>query len=72
LSSTERDTRALVAETRRLAVLKQRYDLVRDTFPTWPVEISTISRLVVTVIFPLILALLTSLITLVSHALGLP
>jgi len=72
LSSTERDTRALVAGTRRLAVLKQRYDLVRDTFPTWPVEISTISRLVVTVIFPLILALLTSLITLVSHALGLP
>jgi hypothetical protein len=72
LSSTPRDTRAVVGGTRRLAALKQQYDLVRDTFPTWPVEISAVSRLVVTVILPLILPLLASLITLVGHALGLP
>jgi hypothetical protein len=72
LSSTERDTRAVVVGTRRLAALKQQYDLVRDTFPTWPVDISAVSRLVVTVILPLILPLLASLITLVGHALGLP
>jgi hypothetical protein len=72
LSSTPRDTRAVVVGTRRLAALKQQYDLVRDTFPTWPVEISAVSRLVVTVILPLILPLLASLITLVGHALGLP
>ncbi len=71
LSSTERETGAMVARTRRLAVLKQHYDLVHDTFPTWPVEFSTLNRLVVTVIFPLILPLIASLITSVSHTLGL-
>jgi hypothetical protein len=71
MSSTERDTRAVVAGARRLAALKQQYELVCDTFPTWPVEISALRRLVVTVIFPF-LSLLASLIPPVSHALGLP
>ncbi len=72
LSSAEHDTRTVVAGTRRLAALKQRYDLVRDTFPTWPLKINTVSRLVVTALFPLMLPLIASLISLVSHALGLP
>jgi len=46
--------------------------LVRDTFPTWPLKINTVSRLVVTALFPLMLPLIASLISLVSHALGLP
>ncbi len=76
LSSTEHDTRTIVAETRRLATLKQRFDLVCDTFPTWPLEVNALSRLVATVVLPvllpLILPLIASLISLVSHALGLP
>jgi len=72
LSSAEYDMRTVVAGTRRLAALKQRYDLVRDTFPTWPLKINTVSRLVVTALLPLMLPLIASLISLVSHALGLP
>ncbi len=76
LSSAEHDTRTVVAGTRRLAVLKQRYDLVRSTFPTWPLEINALRSLLVTVILPviapLILSLIASLISFISHALGLP
>lgn len=67
LSSVEHDTRYIVAETRRLAILKQRYELVRGTFPTWPLEINALGRLVVTVVLPLILPLIASLISLVSQ-----
>jgi hypothetical protein len=69
LSSVTHDTRTVVATTRRLAALKQHYDLVRETFPTWPLEINTVSRLVVTAILPAFLPLVISL---VSHTLGLP
>jgi len=71
ISSAEYDRQNVVAETRQLAALKQRYDLARDTFPTWPLEISTFSRIGVTIILPLILPLITALITLALHALGL-
>lgn len=72
LSPVEHDTRTIVAETRRLATLKQRYDLVRSTFPTWPLEIDALGRLVVTVILPLLIPLIVSLISLVIHAPGFP
>jgi len=72
ISSVEHDVRTVVAGTRRLAALKQRYDLVRDTFPTWPLEIKALSRLTVTVILPIVLSLIASLITPVSQALGHP
>ncbi|MBA2679798.1 MAG: hypothetical protein H0U76_15555 [Ktedonobacteraceae bacterium] len=71
LSSHEYDTRSLVSATRRLTALKQRYDLVHDAFPVWPLETGTLSRIAVTVILPLLLPILTSLITLALHPLGL-
>lgn len=71
LSAGTQDTRSVVAETRRLLALKQRYELVRDSFPIWPMEASALSRVGVTVILPLILPLITSLVTLALHALGL-
>ncbi len=71
LSSNQYDTRSLVSETRRLTALKQRYDLVHDTFPVWPLETGALSRIAVTVILPLLLPILTSLITLALHPLGL-
>jgi hypothetical protein len=72
LSSAKHDTRSIVTGNRRLIALKQRYELVRDTFPTWPLEISALSRVVVTVILPLILALITSLMPFALHVLGFP
>lgn len=71
LSSNEYDTRSLVSETRRLTALKQRYDLVHDSFPVWPLETGALGRIAVTVILPLLLPILTSLITLALHPLGL-
>lgn len=71
LSSNEDDTRNLVSGMRRLTALKQRYDLVHDTFPVWPLEMSALSRIGVTVILPLLIPILTSLITLALHLLGL-
>ncbi len=71
LSSNENDTRSLVSETRRLTALKQRYDLVHAAFPVWPLETAALSRIAVTVILPLLLPVLTSLITLALHPLGL-
>jgi hypothetical protein len=76
MPSAEHDTRSVVATTRQLTALKQRYDLVRDTFPTWPLEVNGLSRLAVTAILPallpLILPLIASLISLLSHAIGIP
>jgi hypothetical protein len=71
ISSAERNKQNVIAETRQLAALKQRYDLARDTFPTWPLEISTLSRIGATVILPLVLPLITALISFALHALGL-
>ncbi len=71
LSSHEHDTRSLISGTRRLTALKQRYDLLRNTFPTWPLETNTLNRIGVTVILPLILPIITSVITLALHPLGL-
>ncbi len=66
------DTRSVVAETRRLEALKQRYDLVRASFPTWPLETSALSRIGVTLILPIILPLITSLISLALRVPGIP
>jgi hypothetical protein len=63
-TGAEHDTPTLVAQTRRLAVLKQRYDLVRDTFPIWPLEVGAASRLVVTAILPVLLPLVLQLLAL--------
>ncbi len=71
LSSNDFDTRNLVSETRRLTILKQRYDLVHDTFPIWPLETAALSRIGVTVVLPLLLPIITSLITPPLHLLGL-
>jgi len=67
LLSVGHDIRSAIAGTRQLAALKQRYDLVRDTFPTWPLEISALGRVGVTVVLPLILPLITSLISFALH-----
>jgi hypothetical protein len=51
------DSSKLVAGTRRLSALKQRYELLRSTFPTWPVEIEQLGRLVTAVSLPVLISL---------------
>jgi hypothetical protein len=51
----------IVAGTERLSALKLRYDLVRDTFPTWPLQIMEIRRLSVALLLPALIALLPAL-----------
>jgi hypothetical protein len=72
LSSGGADTGSVVVETRRLVALKQRYDLARASFPTWPLETSALSRIAVTIILPILLPLITSLISLALRVPGLP
>ncbi len=71
LSVHEDDTRTLLNQTRRLTALKQQYDLVLEGFPVWPLETRALSRLGVTVILPLLIPVLTSLITFALHLFGL-
>jgi hypothetical protein len=51
----------IVAGTERLSALKQRYELVRDTFPTWPLQIVEMRRLTVALLLPALISLLPAL-----------
>jgi hypothetical protein len=62
--SAQDDAVAIKADTDRLAELKRRYELLRDSFPIWPIRIQLLHSLVATAILPLI----SSLIPLVSNA----
>lgn len=55
------ETAQIVTGTERLSALKQRYELVRDTFPTWPLQIVEIRRLAVALLLPALIALLPAL-----------
>lgn len=54
------DTEAIVAGTERLSALQDRYKLLRDNFPVWPLEIMQMRRLGVVLIVPVLLSLLPS------------
>jgi hypothetical protein len=54
-------TAQIVAGTERLSALKQRYELVRDTFPTWPLQVVEMRRLAVALLLPALIALLPAL-----------
>ena len=57
----DEETVQIVAGTERLSALKQRYELVRDTFPTWPLQIVEMRRLTVALFLPAIISLLPAL-----------
>jgi hypothetical protein len=61
LPSISGDTATLVAGTERLSTLQDRYKLLRDTFPVWPIEIIQMRRLGVALLLPALLALLPAL-----------
>ena len=58
LSSMKHNMRTVVTQTRPLTTLKQHYDLVHTTFPTWLLEINELSRLAATVALPVLLSLI--------------
>lgn len=62
--SLKGDTTAIEAGTKRLSALQDRYKLLRDTFPVWPLEIVQMRRLGVAFIVPALLSLLPSLLDL--------
>ena len=58
------DTASIVAGTERLLALQDRYKLLRDTFPVWPLEIMQMRRLGIVLILPALLSLLPTLLDL--------
>jgi hypothetical protein len=58
------DTASIVAGTERLSALQDRYKLLRDNFPVWPLEIMQMRRLGIALILPALLSLLPSLLDL--------
>jgi hypothetical protein len=61
MPSAAGDTAAIIAGTERLAALQKRYEQVRNSYPTWPIELVQLRRLAIVLILPLLLALLPSL-----------
>jgi hypothetical protein len=61
--ATDEETAQIMAGTERLSALKQRYELVRDTFPTWPIQLVELSRLAGALLLPVLIALLPALIS---------
>lgn len=59
--AADEETTQIVAGTARLSALKQRYELVRDTFPAWPIQIVEMRRLAVALLLPVLISLLPAL-----------
>jgi len=64
MPSAKGETAEINAGTGRLTALQKRYEQVRNSFPTWPVEIMQLRSLVTLLILPVLLALLPLLINL--------
>lgn len=61
------DLAAINEGTERLTALRKRYEEVRDSFPTWPIEILQLRGLVTILILPILLALLPLLLDLFTR-----
>jgi hypothetical protein len=64
MSGTLGDTTVINEGTERLIALQKRYEQVRNSFPTWPIEIAQLRGLVTLLILPVLLALLPLLVDL--------
>src|SRR5260370_42242216 len=74
MASSKQDANAIKAGTDRLSELKRRYELLQDTYPTWPLAIVQMRRLVATVsipaLIPLALPFMKDFIVFISNTLG--
>jgi hypothetical protein len=59
-------TAAIAEGTERLVTLQKRYDQVKKSFPTWPVEISFAGRLGLTLFLPLLTSFVPAVINLLT------
>jgi hypothetical protein len=57
---TDTATAGILADNDRLSAIKRRYSLIVDTFPTWPLEVTQIRRLVATLSLPALISLIPS------------
>ncbi len=55
------DTATIMAKTERLSALTERYNLCRNTFPVWPLEIVQMRQLTLVIILPLLVAVISAL-----------
>jgi hypothetical protein len=62
MPSVKGETTAIQEGTERLAALQKRYEQVRDSFPTWPIEVVQLRRLAIVLVLPFLLSLLPSLV----------
>jgi hypothetical protein len=61
-------TATITGGTARLAALQARYEQLKSTIPTWPIEIKQLGRMATILILPALLAILPSLFTLLTGA----
>jgi len=66
LPSITGDTATIVAGTERLTALQDRYKLLRDNFPVWPLEIVQMRRLGIVLFLPVVLSILPTLLDLLT------
>ena len=65
-ASMTEPTAAIAEGTERLVTLQKRYEQVKTSFPTWPVEISFAGRLGLTLFLPLLTSLVPAVINLLT------
>ncbi len=63
---TEAATAGILADNDRLSAIKRRYGLIVDTFPTWPLEVTQMRRLVATLSLPALIPLIPTIMGIVS------
>ncbi len=64
LSSITGDTATIEAGTDRLNALQDRYKLLRNNFPVWPLQVRQMRRLVIALILPILLSFIPTLLEL--------
>lgn len=58
--SAQDDAGKIKATTDRLAEIKRQYELLKESYPVWPIQTPALNRLVATSLLPLITSLLSS------------
>ena len=61
------NTKKIEEGTKRLAALKERYELLMTTFPVWPFAVQEIRRLVAAVGLSALISLIPLIVNLVMH-----
>jgi hypothetical protein len=66
--SSQDDADKIKANTERLAGIKRQYELLKETYPVWPIQTPVLKGLVATSLLPLITSLLSSFVSYIQDA----